>query len=257
MYTCTKHSCTVVAYSASANERKPSHNMSQCHDEHDHSDDHHHSGNHGHDHDHEDHSHDLTSALQHHVYDQIDFSAVTTLNESTQRSGSQILQKTWTERLSPEPSLKSDADEQLLMHVPFTAQIRLHSILIRTSTTDAAPMTLKLYINREGLDFGTATDLPATQKLELAQSNDVQEVHVKRALFNTVRSLDLFFEDNWGRGDEDETRIYYLGFKGDWMKLSREPVSFLYEAAANPNDHKLPAGIGERLGSDIGDDGSR
>jgi hypothetical protein len=85
----------------------------------------------------------------------------------------------------------------------------------------------------------------------------VQEIPVKRALFNTVRSLDLFFEDNWGQGEEDETRISYIGFKGEWMKLSREPVNFLYEAAANPKDHVLPAGVGERLGSNIGGAGGR
>lgn len=219
--------------------------MSHCHDEHDH---------HGHDHSEgaHDHTDDLTPALQNHIYEQIDFSAINTLNESESRSGAKIIQKTWTERLEAEPELKSDADEQILMHIPFTAQIRLHSVLIRTSNTDAAPMTLKLYINRDGLDFATASDLQPTQTLELAQSNEIQEIGVKRALFNTVRSLDLFFEDNWSQGEEDETRISYIGFKGEWMKLSREPVNFLYEAAANPGDHKLASGVGERLGSNIG-----
>ena len=75
---------------------------------------------------------------------------------------------------------------------------------------------------------------------------------VKRALFNTVRSLDLFFEDNWSQGEEDETRISYIGFKGEWMKLTREPVNFLYEAAANPTDHKLIAGIGDQVGRGLG-----
>jgi hypothetical protein len=112
-------------------------------------------------------------------------------------------------------------------------------------------MTLKLFLNRDDLDFSTASSLQPTQTLELAQSNEVQEVPVKRALFNTVRSLDLFFEDNWSQGDEEETRLSYLGFKGEWMKLSREPVNFLYEAAANPSDHKMASGVGERLGSNI------
>lgn len=223
--------------------------MSHCHVEHDH-----HGHGHGHDHDHTD---DLTPALQNHIYEQIDFSAVNTLNELEPRSGSAILQKTWTERLNPSPELCSDADEQLLMHIPFIAQIRLHSILIRTSTTSSAPMTLKVYINREGLDFSTASDLPPTQTLELSQTSDVQEVPVKRALFNTVRSLDLFFEDNWSQGEEYDTRISYLGFKGEWMKLSREPVNFLYEAAANPNDHKLANGVNDSMGSSIGGAGGR
>jgi hypothetical protein len=84
---------------------------------------HDHHGNGHHDHDHSegaahDHTDDLTPALQNHIYEQIDFSAINTLNESEPRSGSKIVQKTWTERLELEPELKSDADEQLLMHVP-------------------------------------------------------------------------------------------------------------------------------------------
>ena len=121
----------------------------------------------------------------------------------------------------------------------------------------SAPQTLKVFVNNDNLDFSTAADLKPTQKLDLPQSNEVQEMPVKRALFNTVRSLDLFFEDNWSQGEEDETRISYIGFKGEWMKLSREPVNFLYEAAASPKDHTLPAGVGERLGSNIGGAGGR
>lgn len=129
--------------------------------------------------------------------------------------------------------------------------------MVRTSTSDSAPQTLKLYVNHDDLDFSVASSLEPTQKLDLAQSNDIQEIPVKRALFNTVRSLNLFFEDNWGQGEEDVTRISYIGFKGQWMKLSREPVNFLYEAAANPSDHKMVSGVGERLGSNIGGAGGR
>ena len=81
--------------------------MSHCHDEHDHSE--------GTAHDHTD---DLTPALQNHIYQQIDFTAINTLNESEPRSGSEIVQKTWQDRLDPQPELQSDADEQLLMHIP-------------------------------------------------------------------------------------------------------------------------------------------
>jgi hypothetical protein len=87
--------------------------MSHCHDEHDH---------HGHDYSEgaaHDHTDDLTPALQNHIYEQIDFSAINTLNEADPRSGSRIVQKSWTDRLKAEPELKSDADEQLLMHIPY------------------------------------------------------------------------------------------------------------------------------------------
>lgn len=79
----------------------------------------------------------------------------------------------------------------------------------------------------------------------------MQEIPVKRAHFNTTRSLALFFEDNWGDGEEDVTRISYLAFKGDFMRLSKEPVSFLYEAAANPRDHAAIVGVGEGVGRSI------
>jgi len=35
------------------------------------------------------------------------------------------------------------------------------------------------------------------------------------------------------------------------MKLSKEPISFLYEAAANPSDHKNVVGTKEGLGRSI------
>lgn len=84
--------------------------MSHCHDEHD--------GHDHHDHEH-DHSDDITPALQSSLYQQINFDEITTLNESTRDAGKAVVKKTWAERLSPEPELESDADEQLLMTVPY------------------------------------------------------------------------------------------------------------------------------------------
>lgn len=80
---------------------------------------------HGHDHgdhshgDGHDHSHDLEPALQSNLYKQIQFDRIHTLNEAEARSGASIVQKAWTERLSDSPILESDADEQLLMHIPY------------------------------------------------------------------------------------------------------------------------------------------
>ncbi|KAF1923864.1 DUF1000-domain-containing protein [Didymella exigua CBS 183.55] len=224
--------------------------MSHCHDEHSHS----HSDSHDHDHSHShshDHSDDITPALQNILYAQLDFPALRTLNESTSNSGRAICQKTWAQRLSPDPELVSSADEQLLMLVPFTGQVRLHSILLRTSDSPAAPRTLKLFANADDMDFETASEKQPTQTLELARSSDVQEIAVKRVHFNNTRSLALFFEDNWSQGDEDETRISYLAFKGDFMRLNKEPVSVLYEAAANPADHKTVAGVNEGVARGI------
>jgi PITH domain len=80
----------------------------------------------------------------------------------------------------------------------------------------------------------------------------VQEIPVKRALFNNVSTLTLFFEDNWGEGEEDVTRISYIAFKGEWMKLIKEPVVVTYEAAANPKDHQIKGVADMKLGHGIG-----
>ena len=84
--------------------------MSHCHNEHS---EHHHNHEDGHDH-----SDDVVPALQNLLYEQVDFGAVITLNESTPSSGAAILRKSWSQRLDPEPELRSEADEQLLMTVP-------------------------------------------------------------------------------------------------------------------------------------------
>ncbi|TWU71626.1 hypothetical protein ED733_001423 [Metarhizium rileyi] len=220
--------------------------MSHCHDEH--------AGHGGHDHhDHEhDHSDDIIPALQSSLYQQINFDEITTLNESTRDSGKAIVKKTWAERLSAEPELQSDADEQLLMTVPFTAQVKLHSVLIRTSPSPCAPKTLHLYVNHDNLDFATAEDMDPIQKIELSQTSDVQEIPVKRALFGKVQRLVLFFVDNFGDGDEDVSRVSYVGFKGEWTRLGKAPTNILYEAAAQPGDHKVKGTSVNQMGSGIG-----
>ena len=85
------------------------------HDHHDHAG-HGHSADHGHEG--HDHSNDLTPALQSHLYLHIEFDKISTLNEVQTGSGAAIVKKTWAQRLDESPLLESDADEQLLMHIP-------------------------------------------------------------------------------------------------------------------------------------------
>lgn len=229
------------------------------HHDHDHG-----QGGHGHNHDHEhDHSDEATPALQTLIYQQIDFEKVRTLNENVPNAGMKVVQKPWADRLQPEPELISDADEQLLMFVPcvkllyvhnevsvsnssvhrFTGSLKLHSFLIRTSSSASAPRSLKLFANKDDLDFSSASDHNPTQSFELPQTSDIQEHPVKRALFGNTYSLTLFIEDNHG---DEITRISWIGFKGDFTSLSREPVEVLYEKAANPRDHELIVGVGQK-----------
>lgn len=90
------------------------------------------------------------------------------------------------------------------------------------------------------------------QKLELSQTSEVQEVPVKRALFGKVQRLGLFFVDNFGGGDEDQSRVCYLGFRGEWTRLGRAPESILYEAAPQPGDHRVKGTSVNQMRSNIG-----
>ncbi|MCJ1466448.1 hypothetical protein MMC07_005067 [Pseudocyphellaria aurata] len=205
------------------------------HQAHDHS-------SHGHDHHDDDHGHDhsdeVEPALQTLIWKQIEFEKIRTLNESEPDAGAKIVEKSWPQRLNPEPELASDSDEQLLM---FAGTLKLHSVLIRSSNSSSAPKTLHLFLNKDDLDFSSAADTNPTQTLTLSQTSDVQEIPVKRALFGNTYSLTLFVEDNYG---DDVSRVSYLGFKGEFTRLSREPVEVLYERAANPRDHAPIVGTG-------------
>lgn len=125
----------------------------------------------------------------------------------------------------------------------FAGVIKLHAILIRASTSSKCSKTLKIFRNTDDLDFSAATDTSPVQTLVVSQTNDLQELAVKRPLFGNTYSLTLFFEDNYG---DDVSEIFWIGFKGEFAELNREPVEVLYEKAANPKDHELVAGIGER-----------
>jgi len=106
---------------------------------------HHDHGDGGHCHAEHDHSNDITPAIQSLLYTQIEFDKINTLNgarflvgftqlsplafyymsltyislESAPNVGVAIVKKTWAERLNDSPELESDADEQLLIHIPY------------------------------------------------------------------------------------------------------------------------------------------
>ncbi|KAF8418523.1 PITH domain-containing protein [Tirmania nivea] len=214
-----------------------SHGHHSCHDEHNHDG--------GSLHDHTD---DITPATHSTLYQYIDHSRIQTLNETTPHSGRAIVEKPWDSRLSATPLLRSPADDpQLLMHIPFTGQVKLHSILLRAPPTGSAPRKLKLFKNRLDLDFELASELAPTQTIELPRgvepsqpdADGVLEIAVKRALWTAVISVTLFFVDNWGSpNDGMPTEISYLGFRGDWLRAGGVPLGLMYESAANPADHK-------------------
>jgi hypothetical protein len=68
-----------------------------------------------------------------------------------------------------------------------------------------------------------------------------------------VRSLQIYFPGNVSGGDDEETsRVYYVGLKGEWSQITKNPDGVIvYEAQANPSDHKVK-GVADMQGSGLG-----
>ena len=198
----------------------------------------------GHSHDH-DHADDLGRSLR----PLIDFPKVICLNEEERGSGQAIL-KLHEERLSATPSLLSPEDDpELLLHIPFTEAVTIQSISIRNASDNpetASPRHIKLFTEQETVDFETARDLPAQQKLELLPAEHFADGTIDYPLrpagrFQNISALTIYVEDNYG--DEDTaTEITYIGIKGKGTNVKRKAVETVYESQGMPEDHKVPGG---------------
>jgi len=97
--------------------------------------------------------------------------------------------------------------------------------------------------NREDIDFSIASDLPPTETINTIPPNesthhrDVTEYPVKRVNFNNVRNLTLYVENNWSDGNEEVSRLWYIGFKGEWTELKDVPLVAVYEVFIPISNH--------------------
>mmetsp|Transcript_6752 Transcript_6752/g.8808 ORF Transcript_6752/g.8808 Transcript_6752/m.8808 type:complete len:175 (-) Transcript_6752:459-983(-) len=100
---------------------------------------------------------------------------------------------------------KSDADEQLLLHVAFPEFVKVKSIKFTHFNLgldpEFNPTTVKLFVNRESMGFEDCEDMDATQELELTHDDlrdEAEPIPLKYVLFQRVKSITVFVEDNNG-----------------------------------------------------------
>jgi len=115
-------------------------------------------------------------------------------------------------------TLKSDADQQLLLFIPFTKIVRLAAISFAFPNSTCGPRTVKVFKNNLNMDFDDAeTEDPiVTLSIPKADSNSELpfgslSVPVKPVKFSSVSALTLFVEENWG---SEQTELYKLEFWG-------------------------------------------
>eukprot|EP00050_Salpingoeca_kvevrii_P022216 m.123028 g.123028 ORF g.123028 m.123028 type:complete len:177 (-) comp9638_c0_seq3:2404-2934(-) len=161
------------------------------------------------------------------------------LNEHTNGAGRSCL-RPLAEKMDRSKFVESDADEQLILFVPFTADVKLKSIVVMGEGGEQHPRTLKVFKNRNDIDFDNVDSITPLQEWDLNEDVDGRLAYETRLTkFQNVQNLTLYFPDNFGA---DTTKIYYIEFRGLYTKVTRESYITIGEFAANPADHKTEAG---------------
>ncbi|KAH8507498.1 hypothetical protein H0E87_009880 [Populus deltoides] len=144
------------------------------------------------------------------LLDFIDFSGVECLNQSTSHSLSNAIKQGYRE--DDGLNLESDADEQLLIHIPFNQVIKLHSIAIKGPEEDG-PKMVKLFSNKEHMGFSNVNDYPPSDTVVLSPDTlKGKPVVLKYVKFQNVRSLTIFIEDN--QLDSEITKVQKIALFG-------------------------------------------
>ncbi|GLB35225.1 putative PITH domain containing protein [Lyophyllum shimeji] len=153
----------------------------------------------------------------------LDLSQLNCLNEAADHTLKAILAQ--KRRNTSSNYLLSDADEQLLLNIPFNQAVRVRSIIIQGSVAEQAPRTIKLAANRPTLGF---EDLEDADEPEIAQVLSLSEADVKEGRvvrlrfvrFQAVNSLHIFVGSN--QANEDTTRIDAIDILGVPVETTKD-----------------------------------
>ncbi|KAL7234799.1 hypothetical protein ACSBR1_018288 [Camellia fascicularis] len=150
------------------------------------------------------------------LLDFVDWSGIECLNQSTTHSIANALKQGYRE--DEGLNLESDADEQLLMYIPFTQVIKLHSIIIK-GPEEEGPKTVKLFANREHMGFSNVNDFPPSDTVVLSPDTlEGKPVILKYVKFQNVRSLTIFVEDN--QSGSDITKVQKIVLYGTTVETT-------------------------------------
>lgn len=109
---------------------------------------------------------------------------------------------------------QSDADEQLLIRLPFKSAVKLSGLKIKSTSLEGAPTSIKLFINKTNMGFDDANEEKPTEVLSLNPQDcyngiDIPLTYVR---YQFVSDITVFIEENNGG---DQTQISHLCFIGE------------------------------------------
>mmetsp|Transcript_15145 Transcript_15145/g.29437 ORF Transcript_15145/g.29437 Transcript_15145/m.29437 type:complete len:165 (-) Transcript_15145:1050-1544(-) len=96
--------------------------------------------------------------------------------------------------------LRSDADDQLIVHFAFSEKVKLTSMNIVAPKNEMRPSHIKLFTNQVSVGFEDIDSIPAALEMDL-EDEDVAEgkiIPLRVVKFNKLDSVTLFVESSEG-----------------------------------------------------------
>eukprot|EP00244_Chara_vulgaris_P010290 TRINITY_DN4679_c0_g1_i4.p1 TRINITY_DN4679_c0_g1~~TRINITY_DN4679_c0_g1_i4.p1 ORF type:complete len:169 (-),score=39.44 TRINITY_DN4679_c0_g1_i4:502-1008(-) len=150
------------------------------------------------------------------LLDCIDFTSVECLNESPSHTVENALKQGYRE--ADDVYLESDADEQLLIYIPFKQIVKLSAIVFK-GPPEEGPRNVKLYTNRQSMGFSNTTDFPANQEIILSSDElKGKPVSLKFVKFQNIGSLTIFIENN--QGEVETTKVTKISIHGTTVETT-------------------------------------
>ncbi|KAF5368882.1 hypothetical protein D9758_003102 [Tetrapyrgos nigripes] len=128
------------------------------------------------------------------LYGVIDRDNVHGLNLAVPEDAKEVI-KPWDQREDTEKYAESGVDDQVIIHVPFSQNVRLKSVLLKLGRGDAGPQHLRIYANHPNIvDFADAESTKPQLDISLLEGETrVIEYPLRVAAFASINSLSLFF----------------------------------------------------------------
>lgn len=100
--------------------------------------------------------------------------------------------------------LRSDADEQLLIHLQFQEFCKIKALKFlphrNAEEEETAPTIIKIFVNRVNIGFSDAADVIPTEEIDLSSAplDPEGKILVNFVKYQRVSSLTIFVEENMG-----------------------------------------------------------
>ncbi|KAF8556057.1 DUF1000-domain-containing protein [Imleria badia] len=180
---------------------------------------------------------DLTGADHSNLFSYIDRDNVHGLNLAVPEMAKELI-KPWSNREDTTQFADSCVDDQMIIHVPFSQNVRIKSVILKIGGGESTPRHLKIFANYANIiDFTDAENTKPHLDISLLEGETgIVEYPLRVAAFTSVHTLSLYFGDSAGG---DLSRVYFVGFKGDSRTGRKEGTKKLEIPAANAPDTQL------------------